>query len=641
MSKITRTEGMVLLILALGTVCFLDGLATRGSGADNSLISVVINGTDVSHDPPCTIVERLRATISVNVTWTMLYNPDYQLGWMQIALYNNASKIQASIQFTDRGINRNRVWVFSLLPEEWTLANKMEYGRVEVTLEKFDGIQTFTNTTRYPIQVLPEQVNVSLVSYSFNNDTLGRMDFLNASYHVQSVQDPSFHHPNLQFSCQILNATRSIVFASEFSVNEFGSLDVIIGKGPLISLEAQSMVIKNVFTTRMEPVVIETSMDLIVNRTDFLLYYRNMTENLMSTGVSVTLNFETGTLIPGLEAISPPLYYEWSVVNGSGYIFQQGSGSEAICRSMAIRLDASLTPFMEQLSVVLWFEGNFIFKSKQVSLRLQDQLLRSEMEMELVNHAYLLARGMGNLSILVKDGQAGTPIPLHPVDVWTLIDSVEDPQSSFSCLTDENGLLSIPLSDAAILGLEKVRIIVTAHANIGFKEYTKIFQLNSLFPRVQPSLRLNNNTGSLVLHVHQKNQLSMSILVDGNVSLFSGRSASVKFLDERALVLQEVTVIVGIDGQFACILPVDLFDAGQKVWMHVRIGATLVNQELSESVMLRAVAVIDSALEASKMALNASIIIIVAMFGVIVAGMYVKRKRYTFLSKHKFTIKLA
>ncbi len=162
MSKFTRTEGLVLLILALGTVCFFNGTTRQASGAEAFVLSVVINGQDLTSQPSTIVEARLRTSLEINVTWRMWYdNESDNYGWMNISLYNSTSIVRESAQFKEIGLKNNRVWNCPLVPEEWTLAKSKEYGRVEVVIFVYDGVEGTFHTKNYTILILPEWVGGS------------------------------------------------------------------------------------------------------------------------------------------------------------------------------------------------------------------------------------------------------------------------------------------------------------------------------------------------------------------------------------------------------------------------------------------------------------------------------------------------
>jgi hypothetical protein len=467
------------------------------------------------------------------------------------------------------------------------------------------------------------------------------MDHLNASYYLRSIQDPSFHHTNLHFSCEIFDNANTLLHKADFSVNNLGFLNVILDREYLISLEEQTMVIKNHVTTLIEPITIETEMGSIVNRTDFLLYYKNLTQINNEAGVSVAVNLEAGTFLYGLDTIAPPLYFEWMVSNVTRNPLQNGSGSVGLRKPISIFLDPRFTPVIEELTIDLWFEGNFIFKSKQISLHLRDQVLREVLDLSLTNYAALMNCGMGDLCFQLREMHTGNPVPYHPVKIVTMIESVEEPLSTLICTTDENGSTKLSLSEGAIRDLEHVLIKIQAFANLTFKELIQTFRIGEIFTRLRPSLRFNNVTDGLTLYTGLKNEISMSVLFNGDIAYLSGRRARLLFFDEQNAALFELNTPVRNDGLVVCDLPVHLLRAGQTIRVSVTIGATLVSQELSANVWYHVVAVIDSASNTAVLVLTSSICIVAAIFGLIITITCVKKARYNFLSKDQFSIKLA
>jgi hypothetical protein len=622
-------------------MCLFNGMTKRVSGEYQSLVSVIINDVDVTKDPHPVVEARLRTSLKVNVSWDMWYNPVGQYGWMQVSLYNNATWLHNSTQYTENGYNNNRVWDCSLVSDEWTLANNKEYGRVAVTLLRYDGIEIESNTTWYTIRVLPEQVNLSLPSYTFKNDSNGRMDHLNASYFVTSSQDPSFHHPGLGFSCEIFDGANVLLQMADFYVNPLGYLDVVIEREYLVFVEGQTMKIKNHATTLIEPITIETDMGAIVNRTDFLLYYRNLTEAYEGGNASVIVNLEAGTSINRTGVIGLPLYFEWIVSNGTGPPLQSGSSSAPLGTVMSVFLDPRFTPIIEQLTVDLWFEGNFVFKSKQVSLQLRDQVLREEIDICFMNQALLIAEGIGDLCFHLKGMQSGIPVSYHLVRIVVLNETSGESTSSMVCTTDGNGSTTISLMDGAIRDLEHVHVLVQAFANLVLKESIRTFHMGDIFTRMRPTLRLNNATMGLTLDSSSENMISMSVLADGDVGFFSGRLAKLVFFDEKHVAILECYTPVGQDGLIACILPVHIMRAGQTIRVSVKIDATLKSQELSSIVQFHVVAIIDSAGTATMLAWTSTVFILAAIFGVLITLWCVKKARYKFLSKDQFTITIA
>ncbi len=616
-------------------MCLFNGMIGTARGAYQSLISVAINDVEVTNDPHPVVEARLRTSLEVNVTWTMMY-PDGQYGWMKVSLYNNVSLLRNSTLFTDRGIDLNRIWVCSLVPNEWTLENYKEYGRVEVTL--FLSEELISTSTSYTIRVIPEQVNLTFPSYTFKNDSNGRMDHLNASYFVTSYQDPSFHHPDLGFSCEIFDGANTLLQMADFYVNPLGHLDVIIDREYLIFMEGHTMKIKNHVTTLIEPITIETDMGSIVNRTDFLLYYRNLTEDYDGGNVSVIVNLETGALINRTGIFGLPLYFEWTVSNMTGQPLWNGNSTAPLGAVMSIRLEPIFIPIIEQLTVDLWFEGNFIFKSKNISLQLHDQVLREEVDICLTNQALLLAEGMGDLCFHLEGKESGVPVSYHLVRIVVVNETSGESTSSVVCTTSGNGNTTISLSDGVIRDLEHVSVLVQAFANLSFKESIQAFRMGDIFPRMRPTLRLNNASTGITLDVSSKNILSMSVLADEDVEFFSGRQIRLVFFDENNDMILDCSTPVGKCGLIACVLPVHILRAGQTLHVSVKIDATLKSQELSSIVWFHVAAIIDSASTTTIQAWTSAAFILAAIFGVIITVWCVKTARYKFLSKDQFTI---
>ncbi|MEX2682892.1 MAG: hypothetical protein Q6373_014980 [Candidatus Sigynarchaeota archaeon] len=618
-------------------------MTRQASGENVSLISVAINGQVLTSHPDTIIEARLRTSLEINVTWTMLYDPNAtQSGWMQISLYNNASLVRSSALFTESGSNISRTWSCPLVPGEWTLPSYKEYGRVEVALKIIeDGILCDRVLRNFTILVKPEQLNVSLSSYTFKNASNGRMDHLNASYRVTSIQDPSFHHPGLRFSCEIFDVANSLLHETDFYVDASGFLDVIIDNDYLILLEGKRFLIKNHPTTLIEPITIETSLATIVNRTDVLLYYRNLTEIHEGNAVFINVNIDVGMSPDWNGVLVFPLYYEWTVSTATRTRLQNGSAFALLGTLMSIGLDASLTPIIEDLFLDIWFEGNFFFKSKQISISLGDQVIRKEIDIYLANLGELIENGAGDIRFQFNVKQTTTPIAYHPVGINIINVTSGGSLSLLTSITDGFGRATMSLSKDMIRDLENVQVVITAVANLTFKESTKTFSMVDFFTRMTPSIRLNNVSSGLTLYTNVDNEISMSILVDGDVDFFSGRQAKLVFFTKDQGVIQENTCFIKSGGLITCRIPVHAMQAGMTVHVGVVIDATMVSQELSAMVSFRVRAIVDGTSNTAMQAWMTIIFLIAAVFGVMAGIKGVKRFHHRFLSKEQFTITVA
>lgn len=560
---------------------------------------------------------------------------------MQISLYNSASLVRNSSQFTENGEHNNQVWCCPLAPEEWTLSNNWECGRIEVALYRYDGNNLYTEEWNCSILVLPEQLDVTLSSYTFKNETDGRMDHLNASYRVTSVQDPSFHHPGLCFSCEIFDGANVLLYGTDFNVSAGGFLDLIIDKEHLELLEGQKLLVKTQPTTLIEPVTIETDMIDIVDRTDFLLYYRNLTESYDGGAVSIWINFELGNNANWSGALEFPLYYEWTVSNTTGAPFQNGSAFVQLGEPLPIELEAGLTPLLEHLILDLRFEGNFFFKPKHISLALYDQVTRKEVSIELANLGEILATGVGDLLFQLKEGQANSPVTHHPVKFLLANETTGGQLSAMTCTSDGNGCAPVTLSEGMLRDLEHVSVAVQSLANLSLKESVRVFLLRDYFQRMSPSLRVNNASFGLTLISNKMNVLSMSVLVDGDFGLFMDKTAMITFFNDEGAVIQQGIQLVGQGGSISCAIPVHALREGMVVRVSVVVEATLVSKQLTAEVSFHVEAMLDPEGTAKIQAWTVTTVLLVSVIGAMISIKCVKRVRQGLLSKDQFTITVA
>lgn len=641
MSKTTWNERLVILILSLGTLLAFNGIMGKVTGYDFSLISVRINGLDALGDPDFLLQTRLRTEITIDVTWSMYYEAPLQQGRVYFSLYNSVTSIENSTVFTDCGSAIHHMWTFSLLPQEWDMNGRREYGKIVIFLEKFDGVACFSEHYDFPILVFPEEVSCVYMTKYFKNDTGGRMDHLKLTYFVTSMQNSSYHHPGLGFKCEIFNNRNETLDVHDFYVNIDGFLELIIEKELLIYLENNSIKLQNHQSTQLEPVLIERSLDEIISRTDMIVYYKNITENSSNGTSTFVLSFDTSIVGNISSAIGQDLYLDWKLVDSSEREVDSGNFYIRLESVFVLTVNSDFTRNAEVLKFCVWIEGNFFLKSKKFDVILDSLLDRDDVDVDYLGLQEFQGNVCGILSFIIKNTRTSTPLNHHDAKVTIYHCGNASIFQEFLRITDGDGQFNITISQEALELLEFLRIEIQSISTLRFKECTLSLLFSDLCTRVQPEIGICNETTGLVLEKNERNTIRMNIFVNGSGDAnFSECVARIFLLDEKNRSLYDEFTRVDQNGNLEFELPVDLLHEKQRLTIHVIMNSTFKSKPLAFSAPLYILKINDY--RAPFMSPLVVIFTSITFIGIgfLIFLIIIKKHKKSFLTKNKFTISI-
>ncbi|HME51247.1 MAG TPA: hypothetical protein VKM55_03460 [Candidatus Lokiarchaeia archaeon] len=640
MSQITWKKRLVLLILFIGSFLVFNNYTGKVSGYNYSLVSVQINGKNALGNPNLLTQARLQSELIVNATWCLYYNPAIERCSVKFQLFNNKSLICNSTQYSDIGSNINHLWMIPLLPQNWSLVGGQEYGQILISFDLFDGLTAMTKSYVFPVLVLPEEINCTLSSTCLENDTSGRMKQLDLLYQVKSIQNPLCIHSGLGFSCNILNVNNDTIGTQDFFVNNNGFLNVTISTQYLIYLENNSFVLNSFASTKFLPVVITGRLSGLIHRSDIILYFQNITEITQGGYSSISLNFEANATQNNPELENNTLYFTWKLLNESSSMVDSGSIFTNLFRMFTITIKSIFITDLENLSLSLWFEGNFLFKEKSVELFLANLCSRENIDISLINIQELQRDGYGNLIFRLNCAQDSHYLSNHQIEFKLLNIVNNGTEIDIIKETDSEGCFNITLTQQILRDLESYEVVVRSIASLEFKENNTSFLLKNLFSRVQPEI-LMENTSTVSLFSGARNKLEFKLNASNfNENILDGTLISLSTLDETNHVIDQQYVHVDSNGLIDYILPVHYLVAGQDIFINISMNATFITKELAfiEKIQIQAINMENGHSPAQSYTISLSIFLPGTC---ILAILFVfKRHKKQFLSKKAFKISM-
>lgn len=639
MSRTCLTKRAILLLLFVGMILITSGVARTASGITHSLISVRINGIDAVESPHPLVQARLRSELVIDVAWQMYYNPGGEQGSVQFFLFNNVSSIQNSTVFTDIGPRIDRSWNATLVPQEWTMNGRREYGKIVILFTMFDGFTFMTDFHEFAILVLPEELDCAFSSLSLENDSYGRMNRVNASFAISSIQDPSYIYSGLGFTCEILDSARSIIGTRDFFVNDEGFLPVIIEKTFLIYLENNSFKLRNHDSDCLEPVTIERNLGELIHRTDLGLYFLGMTEIEPPGNTSLPLTFESRISSNGTNVSMSSLYFTWQLENGSWGSIDNGSIVAMARTNFTIVINAEFVKDLENLAITIWFEGNFMLRSNFSEYWLADNFHRDAMAVTFTNYASLRSSGTGSFRFQLENQSSLEPVIGHRIDIEVSCTGNSILLFKTSRLSDEHGCTDLAMTREMLDRLDILRVLVRSIADSKLKEATLNLNLCELFPRVQPVAIVRNDTSMLSLEIGTTNTIAFEVTINGSDgTVRHGTMISISLVDASNRVLENVSVPVDENGLIEFILPVDRLQAKQRLTIIMVMNATLQYRPLMFTTRIFISTVTDPAAILANAAITACTSISLVGASLITLLLVSKRFKKSNLTKKDFTV---
>lgn len=643
MPKNKRYGNLPLLLALVVTSLSLGLFVAEGAAWDFDLKSVTINGTI----PNGVTDVRLRENLTIEATWNFSIEHHEGVSWgVQFQLWNGDNvTIQASPMFEEFGeedIARN--WTFFLDPLQWTLEGQTELGQIRVYYYYYDKTEHKEDGTLFPIQVFPEQLDYNLVNFTFNNDSNDRMESLDLDVHFQSVQDPSFDHPGLEISCEVLNSSNGTIENKTYLINQDGCINVNVQKNHLIFLEERAIRLTNLFSNKLEDFEYFLPLSDLIERTDIISIYVRNKSKISHTGDSIIFPFNFSIYQPPPEAYFHPVYIKWKLMDLENEEKESGTLFSFIDETFNISLNEGYFGNLEGLKYEIYVEGNFILKRFEIEYLLIDLLEceRSEVDIEWLNQEELLnganAPPYGyNLEFGLVPLNHSIPFLDQTMDIeWTSME--ENVSSIFStALPDETGHFNISIPPSVLDRLESYELLLKARPSIDIQEKSYLMDMNASFPRYSTHLDIYYSGNRMNVNKADENRVYIKIYRDFNqTDVLENIPVQVMLLDGGLEIIESRTWFSNEFGEIVYVIPTGFIDGDEKISLHVQIHSTLEYQTSNASITIfieNNNGILDGAIIFSTVTAAA----VAFAFALIFRQRYVKNK---FLSKKNFTIKV-
>jgi len=593
----------------------------------------------MSGNPPPVVTARLRSRVTVNATWYMYYEAPIQMGQVQFTLYNSVSKIDSSPLYQETGPAINHVWSFYLDPGEWSMQGRREQGKVVIILAKFDGVSYAEDRHEYPIMVYPEELSCAFTSLYLGNDSTGRMDCLNATYLVTSVQDPTFHHAGLGFTRTITNDRDEVLAQDDLFVNSGGVLDVYIEKSFLIYLENFSFTLQNHDSLRLELVFIEQPLAGLINRTGLLVACTNITEAVGDNGTALDAHFEIHARWNATCEANRSLYATWQLVLSNGTVLDQGFQFVSLGTGFTITIEPSQVQFLESLTLDAWIEGTYEYTSASCTVDIASKIDRDAIRIEQAGYLDDHETGQGIMSFLLIQEVNSSAIPMHQARVQVAYRANDSVVLDSWEVSDGNGTVKAILSQAILDQLESFVLMIQAIPDLHFTGATMTAILADEFHRDEPVIAPRNDTTALVLEKGKINTIELAITINGSsAAILSRFPATIVIVNASDNPIYHETAIIDPRGIVVLELPVDLLPARQWLTFLVSLNATFEHKPARFSTPMLISRIIDPQAILARQVITIFSIVAVAGIGSLLTMIVWKKVKKPLLSKKDFTI---
>ncbi|MHA1370183.1 MAG: hypothetical protein ACTSRA_10765 [Promethearchaeota archaeon] len=579
----TGQKRKIILFLVLFSLFLFHALDTRikkVKGYAHELIYLSINGIE----NPSLVQAHLGENITVNATWNFYFDPSMDNGSVCFYLKNNNSEVAKSVIFTEPGININHVWTFYLDPKDWSCSNNQsEFGRVIINFRLF-GYMNYNKNYTYPLEVSPFDVNFTYQGKYMKNETsTDRMEYLNLTYKIQCLQDPSYVLEDLSINYEIIDQSNEVIFNSSTKTDPFNIFNVHITKPYLLDLESYKLRIFNAPELKTGIKIKEYNLSLYVNRSHIFMGFVNADEIIVNNTKAVNINFSFATDCsdPLIQLLD--LYYICNItLPGSPDLVCNLSGTIKITENISVLVEQSHFDKLDNLSCHIFFEGNFMIRSATFKIESKSFLDRDLARISFVNYDFLLNyTNFSSIPTFEFQITTNNSILLNHTQTveynWTHL--TDDNKSFINKIeTDLNGSFSIKLNQVILDDLERYILNLTVMPSIEVKRTPKFYELYKIFQRFDIKIEfIKNITAEMVYNVSDLN-LYFNITEendDNNSTFLKDIPVNLDLLDANNQTLFNLKTLSDSNGSVNITIERDYFKHGGNFTVRISINSTL------------------------------------------------------------------
>nr|MDO8116303.1 hypothetical protein [Candidatus Sigynarchaeota archaeon] len=439
-----------------------------------------INGQNVTQTPVPLVNARLGSTLVINACWDLLYDPYEENCCVEFELYNNASFIARSPSYFENNITQIQGWNVFLNPSDWTMENRAEYGRIII---KYSSSLGFSNLTVCPILVLPEQLECYYASHVLETDGGGRMYFMNVSFHVKSIQDPSRVVTSAPFVFELRDLAGNVVHTWAAQTDANGNIHAILNRDVLFDLEKYWIRTNHVQTSHADCPPAEVYLEDLVTRDDLTCTVTGMSaiEGDALFAASISFLVETAAII--FDDSSKVIYYSWNVSDSFPTMVDQGSGFAILDTGFSIKVKKELLPRLEALTICLMVEGNFLVRGVYLKVNLCDIFNRDAILVEVMNIYAIQDGNANNILLHASNASSGSPVAFKQFTITWMHVLNASIFTRNQAASDENGNVCLVPDQWILDDIESYSVCIDAGATIDFIPVHVVFTLDALFSR--------------------------------------------------------------------------------------------------------------------------------------------------------------
>lgn len=440
---------------------------------------VEINGGVVTQGD-LTVV-RFGEAIEIEASWT-LNTPPLEARFVRMELWNNTTRVGTSDNFMETGVVTTRTWVFFLHATDWLTGGPSEYGQVRIY-----NSATMTSVI-FPIQILPEQASIELVSHTCENQTNGRVENLRLAFQLASMQNSSNLFPGLPCEARVLDAIDQTILSTIVNVNELGLLDVVLPAGIILNLEDFDVNIQNVPLNRLEPFSLRFPLSVLVPRNPVSLVLDAIDE--INEEIRLSFNLLPSPVFVGMETF--PLYFTWEVLEGISMVC---SGTVFIIHNeqFFITIPRACIDYLESLLITVRFEGTFFLKGEMFPFHVGDVVDRATTVVCLVNHERILEGKDRDLVFSLSCPSRPYLVSELSIHVsWVMLPSHDVIQEAI-LVSNVNGSFSVRPPQLVFDRIQDVSLVMHADATLEMKPFEWNMSMAAFFMQDEVEVQVSCN----------------------------------------------------------------------------------------------------------------------------------------------------
>ncbi len=522
--------------LACLTVIVLAGLITIAPPrcwANNytyELYWVHINGQQVHPAESPVVSARLGSTLIVNACWFLLYDPYNENCCVQFELYNNVSLIEKSPRYFDNNKTSTIAWSVPLLPSDWSLNGRQEYGRVSVIMQSFSS--GITDSKKFTIIVLPEQLECAYSSRVLKNDSDGRMYFMNVSFHVGSLQDPSRAVNDVAFTFELCDLSGLVFHSWIMSTDAYGNLHLVLTRDVLFELERYKIRGVHAQTNKDEYTSIELRLDELLQRECMTCTPAGVTRIDGDPLFAATVSFSLDTDAVIFDEAYRDVYYRWNVSDGLSQLLDQGYGFATVDTVFSFKIKNDVLPTLEALSLNIMIEGNFLLQGIYFRAFLGNLFCRDIISLEITNIEKIQNGNANSIQLRVLNASSAGVVAFKPFTVTWIKTTNTSCFSNAVCSSNNDGFVCLVPEQHVLDEIEIYSISVDAESTVDFLSVHEVFMLDSLFSRNTLDLECYTARKNVSLSIENDYTFQCNFIPDVYSFVnFSGALVNIDFLD--------------------------------------------------------------------------------------------------------------